>query len=168
MALCLIIGVQFACAAASPEYIGEERAKTIVCEHAGVTEGQFNFLELERYNKHGQTLYDIEFMSGGAKYSYKINARSGEIISYHTKKQGGAGHLASQPGFDRRIGEAGAKAIALSHAGVPEASVREYEIELDMERGRLVYEIEFETDGRAEYEYEIDALNGDILRCKFD
>lgn len=67
---------------------------------------------------------------------------------------------ASDKGY---IGEMKAKEIAFAHAGVNEADIRVYEMELDVERGVLVYELDFKCGGY-EYEYEIDAQSGDIVR----
>ena len=53
-----------------------------------------------------------------------------------------------------------AKQIALSDAGV--SSVSFTKAKLEKEDGRVIYEIEFYT-GRTEYEYEIDAVSGQIL-----
>lgn len=61
------------------------------------------------------------------------------------------------------IGESKAKQIALAHAGVSEGSIREFECELDREDGITVYEIGFEC-GNYEYEYEINALTGEIVK----
>lgn len=58
-----------------------------------------------------------------------------------------------------------AKFIALIHAEVDEANVRDLEIEFDRERGIAIYEISFES-GNLEYEYEVDAINGDVLKSE--
>ena len=62
------------------------------------------------------------------------------------------------------IGEAEAKAAAVAHAGVKEAEITRYEVEMDYERGTMVYEIEFHHNGR-EYDYDIDAVTGEVLWC---
>lgn len=54
-----------------------------------------------------------------------------------------------------------AKSVALNHAGLKAADVRELEIELDKEKGVLVYEVSFES-GKYEYDYDIDAVTGAI------
>lgn len=59
------------------------------------------------------------------------------------------------------IGHEAAKAIALDHAGVSEKEVWDMEIELDSERGQMVYEIEFDS-AAGEYSYDIDAYTGAI------
>ncbi|MBQ9072393.1 MAG: PepSY domain-containing protein [Bacilli bacterium] len=60
------------------------------------------------------------------------------------------------------IGREKAKEIALNNTGVSSANVRDLEIELDADDGRLVYEVEFKS-GSNEYEYEIHAKTGDII-----
>ena len=60
------------------------------------------------------------------------------------------------------IGMDAAKEIALSHAGLSAADVRFEDAELDWERGKAVYELDFRS-GRYEFEYEIDALSGEVL-----
>lgn len=60
------------------------------------------------------------------------------------------------------IGSEKAKEIALAAAKVSEKDARDFEIDLDFENGKMVYEVEFEAGGR-EYDYEIDAVSGDIL-----
>lgn len=65
------------------------------------------------------------------------------------------------------IGKEKAKSIALSHAGLTEADVTRLKVELDTERGRRVYEVDFYS-GRTEYDYDIDAATGEILKYQTD
>ena len=64
------------------------------------------------------------------------------------------------------IGRDNALNIALNHAGVSEASVTYYEIEMDYDYV-IVYEIEFYYNN-VEYDYEINALTGDIIEYDRD
>lgn len=50
---------------------------------------------------------------------------------------------------------------ALDKAGLTEAEVRDLDIELDTERGRTVWEIDFEHKGM-EFSYDVDAETGNI------
>lgn len=61
------------------------------------------------------------------------------------------------------LGEEKAKETALSHAKLSSDRIMHYEIELDYENGMMVYEISFDCEG-FEYDYEIDALTGAILK----
>ena len=58
-----------------------------------------------------------------------------------------------------------ARQKALSHAGVQAEGIREYKIELDREKAVIVYEIEFKS-GRYEYDYELDAKSGKIIKSE--
>lgn len=71
------------------------------------------------------------------------------------------------------IGETGAKAlsaeeakaIALNHAGLTEADVIHLRSEYDMERGKPEWDIDFRS-GDWEYDYEINAETGEILKSE--
>lgn len=65
------------------------------------------------------------------------------------------------------IGMNAASEISLSHAGLTSDQVTFTKSKLDYEDGRMVYEIQFDSV-RAEYDYEIDALTGDILNFDMD
>ena len=63
------------------------------------------------------------------------------------------------------IGESKAKTTAFAHAGVSAADVTDYEFKVDTDDGKTVYELDFRV-GSTEYEYEIDAATGKILKAE--
>lgn len=63
------------------------------------------------------------------------------------------------------IGEDKAKETAFAHAGVSGQDILFYEMDMDLEKGVMVYEIEFKCGG-FEYEYDIDAQTGEIIKNK--
>ena len=63
------------------------------------------------------------------------------------------------------IGLEAAKQAALNHAGVSASQATFLEAEYDYDDGRMVYEVEFHVNG-TEYEYEIDAQTGDVVKHK--
>ena len=65
------------------------------------------------------------------------------------------------------IGWEEAKAIALKHAGLTESQVSRLKAEKDRDDGVVKYEVEFEKD-RVEYDYEINAETGKILKAEKD
>ena len=65
------------------------------------------------------------------------------------------------------IGNDAALSAALTHADLSRDAVQAIEIELDYEYGRMVYEVEFNS-GRTEYEYDIDARNGEVIWFEID
>lgn len=63
------------------------------------------------------------------------------------------------------IGEEKAKEIAYAHAKVTAQDVAYCEIDMDVEKGVMVYELDFKSGGY-EYEYDINAQSGDIVNNK--
>lgn len=62
-----------------------------------------------------------------------------------------------------QIGANEAENIALAKVGLTRENIRFERTEIDHERGKLVWEVEFEYENK-EYSFEIDALTGKILR----
>ena len=77
-----------------------------------------------------------------------------------------AGCAASAAQVDR-IDLDKAKAIATEAAGVASAEVRFSSVELEHRNGVEYYDVDFVADG-AEYEYDIDALTGQVLSSKVE
>lgn len=65
------------------------------------------------------------------------------------------------------IGTVAAKQAALKHAKLQDLDATFYSITLEKENGIMVYDIDFSTDA-ANYEYEINALTGDVEGWKLD
>lgn len=65
------------------------------------------------------------------------------------------------------IGGEKAKEIAFASARVTATSVTNLEVELDCDDGILIYEVEFNA-GRNEYEYDINAKDGNIVKSSID
>ncbi len=103
------------------------------------------------------TPYTYETLSG-----MKIHELKMLLESKHIDLEGVAssGNTAGE-----RIGEEQALEIALAHAGLAKDAVRKIEVEMDYERGVMVYSVEFETRD-FEYEYEIDASSGNIVEVE--
>ena len=73
----------------------------------------------------------------------------------------------TRPGDKKQIGVEAAKQIALAHAKVALKDVTFIKAELDTEDGRAVYDIEFYS-GNVDYDYDIDAVSGEIISNDFD
>ena len=151
-------------------YISESQAKNAAISHAGVSANVITEYESELDREHGVMIYEIEFKCEGFEYEYEIDASSGAVLKHekdqdddYVPPQSGGG----QSSGGSYIGEARAKEIAFSHAGVSADAVHEYEAELDEDDGMMIYEIEFKA-GNYEYEYEIDAISGSVLKYEWD
>lgn len=61
-----------------------------------------------------------------------------------------------------------AKAKALAHAGLSSSQVTFIKAKLDWDDGRRVYDVEFYTADYKEYDYEIDAATGAVVKYDYD
>ncbi len=139
--------------------IGEKQAKSIAFSHAGVSESQVSSLRVERDLDDGRLEYEVSFWVGDTEYEYTIDAASGGVYKSESKT-----HTVSSTGD---IGEAQAKSIALTHAGLAESEVFELKVKREVDDIQLEYEVEFKT-AYAEYEYKIDGATGSILEFEQD
>lgn len=93
--------------------------------------------------------------AAGLRVDYDSDARTARVETPDYAAQ-------DDPDFGSYIGADKARELALAHAGVNANAARFLKSNLDWEDGRAVYEVEF-CSGRTEYDYEVDALTGDIL-----
>ena len=125
--------------------------------------------ELDEFPAH----YEVELQTAWGEFEYLVDAYTGKVLSgqkdllaavsasNETTKP--SGQKPAPSGTVQDIGYAKAKSIALNHAGLSENQAYDMDIELDDEDGKLVYEIEFKS-GNMEYDYEIDARTGAVLK----
>ena len=149
----------------SGDYIGQEKAKTIALNHAGVSASDASYVRVELGYDDGRMEYEVEFWSGNKEYDYDIDALTGEIRSYDYDIEGYDIPSTSQSGS--YIGQEKAKTIALNHAGISASDASFVKVELDYDDGRAEYEVEF-WSGNKEYDYDIDALTGEIRSYDYD
>ena len=160
-------------------YIGEERAKTVALERAGVTESELLLYKIGLDTHNGTMVYDVEFTTYSYEFDCEVNAKTGEIVKFEKEYNGVAPAVSAQPdtaqpNTNQTAGEITveeAKTIALNHAGLTADAVTFVQAKQDYDDGRLVYEIEFVTtsgNGYLEYDYEIDAATGSILSYDYD
>ena len=68
----------------------------------------------------------------------------------------------NMPLWDGSLSEEEARQVALSDAGVSEDDIAFILVERDWDDGKAIYDVEFMTSDFAEYDYEIDAVTGEI------
>lgn len=147
-------------ATGSGSLIGEDEAKRIALEDAGVAEADTTYMQVKRDRDDGTEVYDVEFYvaSTGTEYDYEINAADGTIRSLdhdaenYTPSQSGTG-------TDTVKTEQEVRDIAL--AKVPGATEKDISLSLDRDDGRMSYEGKIIYQGM-EYDFEIDAYSGAI------
>lgn len=161
--------------------ISEAEAKQAAFDHAGVTEADVTGLRIKLDHDDGRQVYDVEFYSGSQEYDYEISAADGTILSFDQEMddwaRAQAGASAAQNGASgagtqnagtpaSTVSEADAKALALSKVpGASEKNITKFG--QDHDDGRTVYEIEIIYE-RTEYEIEIDAATGEIVKMEMD
>ena len=70
----------------SNKYIGVERAKEIVLEHANLTNTDVLFSKVELDVDYHIATYEIEFYYNYFEYDYEVNAITGEILKYERER----------------------------------------------------------------------------------
>lgn len=168
--------------AADPDaasYIGTEKAKEIALTHAGVKAGDAVFVQARLDREDGKMCYDLEFYSGSTEYDYDIDAVTGAIVSFDhdmdhyslpVETQAPAPAATSSPVPSASANPAGvqiteARAREIAQGRAPSAQI--VKCKLDWDDGRYVYEIEL-REGRTEYECDIDAATGAVLKWDVD
>ena len=150
-------------------YIGEPAAKESALTHAGVAESSTTDVECYLEYEDGKPVcYCVEFKVSKAKYEYEIDLYSGAVLNYAVESYDSSSSgkdSAEASASTSYIGESAALAAALKHAGVAETSLTEKHVELDRDGNTMIYQVEFETRGQ-EYEYELDAASGTVLKAE--
>lgn len=159
-------------------YISLENAKEIVLAHAGVQAADAVFVQARLDREDGRVCYDLEFYSGSVEYDYDIDAVTGAILDFdhdmdhYSVQTGGqtptgtpspAPSATPAPSAGAQITEAKAREIAQDRA--PGAQI--VKCKLDRDHGQLIYELEL-REGRTEYECEISAASGEVLKWEAD
>ena len=156
---------------AANAFISEADAKKTAFDHAGVAEADVTGLRVKLDYDDGRQVYDVEFYSGNQEYDYEINAVDGTILSFDQEMdewaaaQNAAG-TQNTAGQTASITETDARALALEQVpGATDENIVKFA--QDYDDGRTVYEIEI-IYNRAEYDIEIDASTGTVLKMEQD
>ena len=168
--------------------IGMDAARSAAEEYAGTTAVDSVTAEVDPELDESPAHYEVELQTARGEFEYLVDAYTGKVLSGQKdllaavsasnettkpsdQKPASASNETTKPsdqkpapsGTVQDIGYAKAKSIALNHAGLRENQAYDMDIELDDEDGTLVYEVEFKS-GNMEYNYEIDAASGAILK----
>lgn len=147
----------------------EDEAKAIALKNAGIKESDTAWLKVQSDTDDGRSIYEVKFFTDGyAEYEYEILAENGKIITIEYDAEAPISRTQTRKTKNSRKTLENAKAIALSHAGLKEDSVTFTKTETDYDDGVQLYEIEFITEDKIEYEFEIDASTGMILAWSYD
>lgn len=166
------------------EVLTSDAIKQLALNHAQLNQDSVDFDSVEL--DPDKESYNVILSDDEKQVTYVIEATSGKIMNYKTKPI--EQKVVVEPGTSKEITKNGknnahktshnttsstrlskeeALNLALKHAGESRNNVKVKEIELDRDDGRLVYEIEFYSSNK-EYDYEIDAHTGKILKMDYD
>ncbi len=167
-------------------FITENEALEKAYTAAGVDKSKVYDVSCELDRENGRDIYEVEFETDAFEYSYDIDAKSGEVIHFEREnkaddddkyddkyddKDDKYDDKDDDKDDDKNISENGiitrseALEKAYTAAGVDKSKVYDVSCELDIEYGKRVYEVEFETN-TFEYSYEIDAETGKIIKAE--
>ena len=150
------------------QYIGEEAAKEAALAHANISADSVSYINAWlSYDDGRPEHYEVEFAVGSARYEYEIDMYSGNVLKYESENTGRHNSNQHHTSSSADIGAEAAKEAALSHAGLTAEQVSKLKAKYDYDDGYALYEVEFECNGY-EYEYEIDAATGAILKYEID
>ena len=163
--------------------MGEAAAQSAALTHAGVKESDTSYLSCHlEYDDGRVECYEVEFQAGSTQYEYEIGPYDGAVWKAERETRaavpasgtttGTSGTTTGSTsgttsGSSSLISAEAAKSAALAHAGVNASNVYEFKCELDRDDGVTLYEVEFKSGGM-EYEYEIDATTGAVLKAEQD
>lgn len=165
-------------------YISKDEVKEIVIDDTKLSARDISFKEID-LDLDGETKkYDVEFYYNRVEYNYEIDAKTGDIIysnfinNNNNSNNNNNNNTANNDtnnnnnvdnnnsnnngNSNNNISEEEAKNIALKDAGFNNSEVTFIKVELELENGRTIYEVDF-LKNNIEYEYKIDAINKNII-----
>ncbi len=145
--------------------ISEQAAKDAAARDAGLSASSVSFTKVQLEKDDGRWEYEIEFYANNTEYDYTVDASNGSILKRESEqKPSTAGGGTTTGGGTSTSGTSTIsvdQAKALAQAKAPNATL--VEISYDYDDGIPTYEGEM-REGRTEYEFEIDARNGNFIK----
>lgn len=168
------------------DYIGIDAAQEAALAEAGISAADADFSVSGLDSRDGTFFYEVRFSSGYKEYEYAVDALTGVVIEEVIKPLDGeenkedskdvseeaanetVSRAEAAEGQEGSLNEEEAKQIALSDAKVSEDDIAFILIEKDWDDGIPTYDVEFVTNDLSEYDYEIDAVSGEIISMDQD
>lgn len=160
-------------------YIGADAAADAALKHSKATAKEADFSSVILTERNGMMLYLVEFTAGDYLYEYQVEALTARIESWRKTSNKTADAIAAsaetkaavsspapteqaEPSPTVLIGEEEAKKLAMAHANIQESELVSIKCKVELEGLNLIYDVEMKTKLQ-EYDYEIDALTGEIV-----
>lgn len=143
--------------------ISKNEALESAYKYLGKTKNDFNYMKIKK--DLSDFAYEIKLNDGNYNYEIEISIKNGNILEFEKTP---ISNLPNRnPNQTNYITNEEAKTKVLNYAKLKENEVIFTKIELETDNNIIVYEIEFIHNNK-EYEYEINALTGEIIKFKTD
>ena len=170
-------------AVTATQTIGADAAAEAALKHSKVNEKDADISSVLLVEQNGMMLYEVCFSTKDNQYEYLLDASTGRVESWRKAALADAvtepaiaasGDLkptaspeptaspAPQKNATVLIGEDEAKKLAMGHANITEKDLSSISCKLELEGLNLIYDIEMKTK-LMEYDYEVDAISGEIV-----
>ena len=160
-------------ASANAELIGIDAALEAALNHAKLDESTVVVYGVSREKDEGIVYYEVEFAHGMLEYEYEINAYTGAVEGWKTVRDKNFASAAVQPALSEGseqpeyVSPTDAMEAALSHAGYRQHETTDMKVELEIDKNKVVYDVEFWAEGY-DYDYKVDAQSGLVLMVEKD
>lgn len=138
-----------------------EAAIDIALKNSDAAQERLIYISAHEERNKSTTYYEVTFSDSSYDYEYEIDMNA-NIISYEKEifeqKNNSTSIITADSEY---IGLNRAKNIALSDCSISIQDIGYSKVTLEKDNGIYIYEVEFKTS-TTKYEYEIDALSGDI------
>ena len=145
--------------------LSEEAAQNFAFIDAGISPEDAEGMRTEFEFEKGTFVYEIEFTADNIRYEYTVDSSNGIILEKESVTI--SRENATQDASAEVITVDRAKEIALEKAGLSESDVTFTKTKQKKDNGIQIYEIEFRAGSDAKYEYDIDAVSGEILKAEY-
>lgn len=142
--------------------MNEDDAKEIALNYVNLEKENVTFTKIKIDRESGKTVYELDFFDDKNEFEICVDIATEQIVKYSKEPL----KLNTNSG-NEYISSHKAKQLALNHANINENDIVWHKIELDVDYNIKTYEIEFYYNN-LKYEYEIDAIDGNILKYEID
>lgn len=147
----------------SDNQITLEEAKEVALSYLNLDNSEVTFTKNKLDLENGILIYELELFTTDMEYEIDINAYNKEIIRVEKDNKN---NYNIDNNSNNYIGSDKAKDIALNHSGISDNVIWK-RTEFDFENNIPIYEVEFYCNNM-EYNYEINAINGNIIKYEID
>ncbi len=152
--------------ASAADFVSYDTIKVQAIAESGLREGDLTNYEIKFDGRGYMPTYRVELETNAGGMDIDFDAKTGEIIDVREKSWKHTRTKLLISDYDV-IEDVEAMGIALEDADLSMDDLDRYELELHTKRSELVYSIEFKS-GTMEYEYELRAADGVILKKETD